>query len=314
MTGYIKTRFSPLNIKEWYNELPIPDNDTDDSSDTEEMSEPDDEQDEKTQPVWVNPILELEGTSKPVMMNIDIPNRRNIVNLKRTNRSADWRNSILKRYRRCAVTGLDVLECDAAHIVPFKKCQGEKESWGTSKSNGLLLSKNLHWTFDRFYWSLDPNDFIEADNLRIWLRIIIRPTKRRLSILNYFKPQGDTSDEQTYGYVKVYKDNIPFIKIHYDTFLSIYNQKQVKEDRKKYNKSIQENIDQSSSYHIIKRKYDKSLESWSYLTTIEGKSFGDKIWIHEIEGETKYGVRFMEAVRKFNEEEDKREDPDWKDP
>ena len=42
-------------------------------------------------------------------------------------------------------------ECDAAHIIPITNPTSSYKI-----TNGLLLSKILHETFDRYYWSINP--------------------------------------------------------------------------------------------------------------------------------------------------------------
>jgi putative restriction endonuclease len=55
----------------------------------------------------------------------------------------------LTRYRMIAIDGSTPL--DAAHIHQFKR-------GGTCHpTNGIALSKNAHWLFDRGFWSLDEN-------------------------------------------------------------------------------------------------------------------------------------------------------------
>jgi predicted restriction endonuclease len=53
----------------------------------------------------------------------------------------------------CIISGTNNLildECEAAHIIPVA-ANGSYEV-----SNGLLLSRNLHKTFDLFKWSINP--------------------------------------------------------------------------------------------------------------------------------------------------------------
>ena len=77
---------------------------------------------------------------------------------KRIARSQAFRRNVLKAYdNRCAVTGTAIVApngaigCDAAHII-------SKESNGVDDvRNGLCLTKNLHWAFDRGMFSIDDD-------------------------------------------------------------------------------------------------------------------------------------------------------------
>jgi predicted restriction endonuclease len=71
-----------------------------------------------------------------------------------------FRDELIKKYNHCVVTDTDPEECDAAHIVPLS------ESNNYDVDNGLLLTKSLHETFDKYYWCIDPTN---PNNLRIVL-------------------------------------------------------------------------------------------------------------------------------------------------
>lgn len=354
--GYIKSRFSPSNIHDWYNGslesgVTIVNsvnnsinsvNNVDEEMDGPGINDPDSEESGSESEVSVDSDDELRKRTTPIGIN----NRKPRINTSNNNnnRSGDWRSLILRRYRRCVVTGLDTIECDAAHIVPFKQCQGNKKEWGTSKANGLLLSKNLHWTFDRYYWSLDPNDVLKDDENYAWLRIVVRNTKKRLSILDYFKPKSNKKEDsedvesrmleddvydnntksETYGYVRVFKDNIPFLKIHYESFLAVYNlqvakatkELEKKKEGMKYNKACEEQLmltlnNPPPTYRIMRRKFDNKLDTYLYMCTTTGHSFGNTRWLSEKEGLELYGTTFSEGIKSFNEKVEKKEDPDW---
>jgi hypothetical protein len=288
------------------------------------------------------------------------------------NRSNDWRSLILKRYKRCVITGLDRIECDAAHIVPFKDCTGENESWAVHKGNGLLLSKNLHWTFDRYYWSLDPNDVLKEEELYSWVRIVMRDTKRKLSIVEYYKKDcpkdkgylkdypkdkgylkdypkdqepkeskesnsdldsfseledNDQNDQnesmdldqdqdqdldidvcnkdlETHGYVRVFKDNIPFLRYHYETFLKTYNQKKEKAFYQKCSGASQVCV-------IIKRRFDNVRFEYLYQCITNGLPFHSSQWLSQQAGIQVYGLIFENIVSDFNDRMDELSDPTW---
>ncbi|TXF82283.1 hypothetical protein FUA23_21850 [Neolewinella aurantiaca] len=72
-----------------------------------------------------------------------------------------FRDGLLKAYSsKCAVCGIAFEEIlDAAHIKPWSVCEGEE---GGTLSNGILLCKNHHRSFDRGLWWLSDDFTIEA--------------------------------------------------------------------------------------------------------------------------------------------------------
>lgn len=62
----------------------------------------------------------------------------------------EFSKEIKKLYKRCIITGAIGEECEACHIVPINN------SNDYSIDNGLLLSANIHKTFDLYKWSIDP--------------------------------------------------------------------------------------------------------------------------------------------------------------
>jgi predicted restriction endonuclease len=68
----------------------------------------------------------------------------------------EFKKEILELYNnKCVVTGNDCLEeLEAAHIIPVS----EEEDY--SLDNGLLLERNIHVTFDKYFWSINPDTFI----------------------------------------------------------------------------------------------------------------------------------------------------------
>ena len=83
-------------------------------------------------------------------------------------RNASFRKKILTNYNyRCAVSSERILSpsghynLDAAHIIPV-------EVGGTDDPrNGLLLSKDLHWAFDKGLFGIDENGKVILSDLAI---------------------------------------------------------------------------------------------------------------------------------------------------
>ena len=83
----------------------------------------------------------------------------------------EFRSELLKLYNgSCVVSGNDCEEeLEACHIVPFSE-QGDSDI-----TNGLILERNIHATFDKYYWSINPDT----------LEIEVNPNKKTKSINQY---------------------------------------------------------------------------------------------------------------------------------
>lgn len=70
----------------------------------------------------------------------------------RLNNQIEFRNKLIKKYNKCVVSDNDCVdELEAAHIIPYSECNN------FDIYNGLLLSANLHKTFDKNHWTIDAN-------------------------------------------------------------------------------------------------------------------------------------------------------------
>ena len=67
-----------------------------------------------------------------------------------------FRHELLKKYNsKCIITNEDCIdELEACHIIPVS----DNESY--ELNNGLLLRSNIHKTFDKFLWSINPDTLI----------------------------------------------------------------------------------------------------------------------------------------------------------
>jgi hypothetical protein len=77
-------------------------------------------------------------------------------NIKQRLNQTEFRNELLKKFNSCClITGEDCeIELAACHIIPVK----DEESYDID--NGLLLRSNLHNTFDKYLWSINPETLI----------------------------------------------------------------------------------------------------------------------------------------------------------
>ena len=62
-----------------------------------------------------------------------------------------FRKELIEHYKGCVISGSKCNEqLEACHIVPFS------EGSPMCIENGLLLTRNLHSTFDKYKWSIHP--------------------------------------------------------------------------------------------------------------------------------------------------------------
>jgi hypothetical protein len=66
----------------------------------------------------------------------------------------EFRAGLLDHYKKCIISGkLNPILIDAAHIMPFKQV-------GSRLETGILLRKELHWLWDRYEISINPQTWI----------------------------------------------------------------------------------------------------------------------------------------------------------
>lgn len=72
----------------------------------------------------------------------------------------EFRKQLIDKYKKCIITNSDCLiELESAHIIPLN------ENNNYDINNGLLIKSNLHKTFDKYYWSINPDNLkIEINN------------------------------------------------------------------------------------------------------------------------------------------------------
>lgn len=89
----------------------------------------------------------------------------------------EFRNDLIKYYDgKCAITQNNSLEeLEAAHIVELK------DNGDYDINNGLLLEANLHKTFDRYLWTINP-DTLEIES---------NPNNITKSVKNYIGKKVD---------------------------------------------------------------------------------------------------------------------------
>lgn len=97
-------------------------------------------------------VLHLDFLLNNFYKNIKIK-EINISN-KRLNQD-EFRNLLLNKYKKCIITNNNCIdELEACHIVEFKnggKC---------NVNNGFLLERNIHATFDKNVWCINPDTLL----------------------------------------------------------------------------------------------------------------------------------------------------------
>jgi predicted restriction endonuclease len=81
---------------------------------------------------------------------------------KRLNQT-EFRNEILNKFNyKCIISNISCIdELTAAHIIPIK----DNENYDID--NGLLLTENLHKTYDKYRWSINPDTLLVEINKNI---------------------------------------------------------------------------------------------------------------------------------------------------
>ena len=100
----------------------------------------------------------------------------------------EFRKNLIEKFGgKCILTGVNCLaELTACHIVPVS----ENENYDVD--NGLLLTENLHRTFDRFIWSINPNTM-----------------------------KVEVNDNENIGTIKDYKDNTVLLEITPNLYINL---------------------------------------------------------------------------------------------
>lgn len=121
-----------------------------------------------------------------------------------------FRNEIVKLYGKCLITGYNEVECDAAHIIPQTICAKlNLFQFVQNTYNGLLLNKTMHATYDRLLWCFDIYDLSPADPNWCYIKLIIPPAKKQLSINEY--------KDNVY---QIPINSLPFLWINYHVFMN----------------------------------------------------------------------------------------------
>ena len=137
---------------------------------------------------------------------------------KRINRTDKFCSSVKKKDVHCVLSNIDSIQCECAHIVPLNGDYGqtnfENPELLNNPANGMLLSKELHYLFDMFIWSINPSNYTVIEGI---------PTKHkyRIDIASDYKDKNISINK--YKTIILRAECHPFIEIAHTIFLDTWN-------------------------------------------------------------------------------------------
>jgi len=105
-------------------------------------------------PDWSNNLTEAQLN----YLHLYLPD--NLVKDRSRKQQLKFRQDVLEKYEECFITGFDAEECDACHIIPHEKGGSFKVD------NGILLCKNLHYFFDKGYWTIKEGKILLSPQIQ----------------------------------------------------------------------------------------------------------------------------------------------------
>jgi len=137
---------------------------------------------------------------------------------KRINRTDKFCSSVKKKDVQCVLSNIDLIQCECAHIVPLNGDYGqinfENAELLNNPANGMLLSKELHYLFDMFIWSINPNNYTVIEGIPI-------KHKYKINIASDYKDKNISINK--YKTIILRAECHPFIEIAYLIFLDTWN-------------------------------------------------------------------------------------------
>lgn len=122
-----------------------------------------------------------------------------------------FRKELIKKYNRCIISNSIDIECEACHIIPYSICKS------FDVDNGLLLSSDLHKTFDKYYWSINPgtDSFYKSSS-----RVSPSADLLKIEINEYINDCGKIKNyENTKVNIKLNSDLYKNLLYHYNEFI-----------------------------------------------------------------------------------------------
>jgi len=112
------------------------------------------------------------------------------------------------------------------------------------------------------------------------------------------------------GYVSVRSDSLPFLRIHFAAFLSQYHKElSTRLTEAAIREHLKERDNDSQPFSILDSKYEESVEM--FLVLEKGTPLKNAEWYSEEQGRSKWGEEFLRKIAEFQDDLDRKEDPDW---
>jgi hypothetical protein len=118
----------------------------------------------------------------------------------RRNGQSKFRKRIIEKYKKCLITGIGPMACEACHIKSF---MGSTDLEKYDIDNGLLLCANLHKLFDKYLISINPS----TCRMEISIKLDIEDYKE----LEKYKNKK----------IKINEKTIEYLHYHYSIFLQM---------------------------------------------------------------------------------------------
>lgn len=216
-----------------------------------------------------------------------------------------YRNRLLQLYKRCLLSGYDAVQCDAAHIIPQYICyRFSLPDLVDDIYNGMILTKDLHSTFDNYFWTFDIYDIQLENNYSEWCQIpiIVKQNKKNLAI-NQFNGV----------FIKVPVRSLAFLWINYKVFMMVnYQGGKLKETYQELlgseeylqlleNPRILSTVKPNLNDGVI---IGKKAFGYLYQVIFQGVAWRNRAWINVDQIPHK-------MISLYEDHDAKQDDPDW---
>jgi hypothetical protein len=142
---------------------------------------------------------------------------------KRINRNDKFCSAVRKKDVCCVLSNNDSIQCECAHIVPlngdFGQANFKNPELLNDPANGMLLSKDLHFLYDMFVWTINPENFTIIPGI---------PVKHEYKIDIVSSYQGKKISINNYKTITLRSECHEFVKVAYEIFKYNWNPKDSK--------------------------------------------------------------------------------------
>lgn len=132
-------------------------------------------------------------------VDFDISLKKETIEERERRLDTKFKKEVRERYHRCVISEHSQTQCDVIHLLSFSE---SNEYQKYDPNNGLLMDKSLHSLFDKYYFTINPeNNQIELN--------LSKEDIEETSINQYKNKKLDINPDS-----KIYLER------HYQTFLS----------------------------------------------------------------------------------------------